>query len=85
LIESSTNSYKIIVNKSTVPISTAKRIKKIIKENQTIDNNYDFDIVSNPEFLKEGEAVKDVFSPEKLVIGSSSRKAIDIMKGYMSQ
>mgnify|MGYP001109297986 CR=1 FL=1 len=80
LIGSSINSYKIIVNKSTVPIGTAKRIEKIIKDNQTIDNNYDFDIVSNPEFLKEGEAVKDVFFPERLVIGSDSRKAIDIMK-----
>ena len=81
LIGNYINGYKIIVNKSTVPIGTAKRIKKIIKENQTKDNdNYDFDIVSNPEFLKEGEAVKDAFFPERLVIGSESKKAIDIMK-----
>ncbi|GAH13427.1 unnamed protein product, partial [marine sediment metagenome] len=64
LIGRNLNSYKIILNKSTVPIGTAKRIKKIIKENQNDDNKkYDFDIVSNPEFLKEGEAVKDAFFP----------------------
>jgi len=78
LIGKSINGYKIVVNKSTVPIGTAKRIKKIIKENQ--DNNHSFDIVSNPEFLKEGEAVNDAFFPERLVIGSESKKAIDIMK-----
>ena len=81
LIGQSLNGYKIILNKSTVPIGTAKRIKKIIKENQNDDNKcYDFDIVSNPEFLKEGEAVKDAFFPERIVIGSESKKAIEIMK-----
>jgi len=81
LIGRNLNSYKIILNKSTVPIGTAKRIKKIIKENQNDDNKkYDFDIVSNPEFLKEGEAVKDAFFPERIVIGSESKKAIEIMK-----
>ena len=81
LIGRNLNGYKIILNKSTVPIGTAKRIKKIIKENQNDDNKcYDFDIVSNPEFLKEGEAVKDAFFPERVVIGSESKKAIEIMK-----
>jgi UDPglucose 6-dehydrogenase len=81
MIGKSLNGYKIILNKSTVPIGSAKRIKKIIKENQDQDNgNYEFDIVSNPEFLKEGEAVKDAFFPERIVIGSNSGKAIDIMK-----
>lgn len=81
LIGRNLNSYKIILNKSTVPIGTAKRIKKIIKENQNDDNKcYDFDILSNPEFLKEGEAVKDAFFPERIVIGSESKKAIEIMK-----
>jgi len=81
LIGRNLNSYKIILNKSTVPIGTAKRIKKIIKENQNDGNKkYDFDIVSNPEFLKEGEAVKDAFFPERIVIGSESKKAIEIMK-----
>lgn len=81
LIGSSVNGYKVIVNKSTVPIGTAKRVKKIINEN-IADNNTGniFDIVSNPEFLKEGEAVNDAFFPERLVIGSESSKAIDLMK-----
>jgi len=78
MIGSSLNGYKIILNKSTVPIGTAKRIKKIIKENQ--NNCYEFDIVSNPEFLKEGEAVKDAFFPERVVIGSESEKAEKIIK-----
>jgi UDPglucose 6-dehydrogenase len=81
LIGRSMNGYKIISNKSTVPIGTAKRIKKIISENQDRGSDHDFDIVSNPEFLKEGEAVKDAFFPERLVIGSESEKAIKVMKG----
>jgi len=80
LIGRTINGYKIISNKSTVPIGTAKRIKKIIRENQSEGNDHDFDIVSNPEFLKEGEAVKDAFFPERLVIGSESKKAIEMMK-----
>ena len=80
LIGNSINRYKIIVNKSTVPVGTAKRIEKIIKENQKKKNrNIDFDIVSNPEFLKEGEAIKDAFFPDRLVIGTSSVKAKNIM------
>jgi len=78
MIGKSLNSYKIILNKSTVPIGTAKRIAKIIKENQ--EGDHGFDIVSNPEFLKEGEAVKDAFFPERIVIGSGSKKAINMMK-----
>jgi len=84
LIGSCLNGYKIIVNKSTVPIGAAKRVKKIIKENVKEGSNKNgspvFDIVSNPEFLKEGEAVNDAFFPERIVIGSESQKAIEIMK-----
>ncbi len=81
LIGQSINGYKIISNKSTVPIGTAKRIKKIIKENQDAGNSsHEFDIVSNPEFLKEGEAVRDAFFPERIVIGSKSKKAVELMK-----
>ncbi len=81
MIGRSLNGYKIISNKSTVPIGTAKRIRKIIKENQDDENDgCEFDIVSNPEFLKEGEAVRDAFFPERIVIGSKSKKAINIMK-----
>jgi UDPglucose 6-dehydrogenase len=81
LIGSTLNGYKVIVNKSTVPIGTANRVKKIIKENlNTNDIDHSFDIVSNPEFLKEGEAVNDAFFPERIVIGSESTRAIEMMK-----
>ncbi|MBU4292785.1 MAG: UDP-glucose/GDP-mannose dehydrogenase family protein [Actinobacteria bacterium] len=81
LIGKSINSYKVIINKSTVPIGTAKRIKKIIKENLSEENkNNNFDIVSNPEFLKEGEAVEDAFFPERIVFGSDNEKVINLMK-----
>ena len=80
LIGQSINGYKIISNKSTVPIGTAKRIRKIIKENEDSNSSHEFDIVSNPEFLKEGEAVRDAFFPERIVIGSKSKKAIELMK-----
>ena len=85
IIGKSLNGYKIIVNKSTVPIGTAKRVKKIIKENipDNIPGNspeLEFDMVSNPEFLKEGEAVADAFFPERVVIGSDSERATKLMK-----
>ena len=80
LIGQSINGYKIISNKSTVPIGTAKRIRKIIKENEDSNSSHEFDIVSNPEFLKEGEAVRDAFFPERIVIGSKSKKAVELMK-----
>lgn len=81
LIGQSINGYKIIVNKSTVPIGTAKRFKKIIRENLRPGNrDAVFDIVSNPEFLKEGEAVNDAFFPERIVIGAESPRAVKMMK-----
>jgi len=81
IIGKSLNGYKIIVNKSTVPIGTAKRVKKIIKDNLSSNNpEHGFDIVSNPEFLKEGEAVVDAFFPERVVIGSDSERATNLMK-----
>ncbi|GFR80563.1 UDP-glucose 6-dehydrogenase [Elysia marginata] len=68
--------YKVIVNKSTVPVGTAKLVKEIISKRTSVD----FDVVSNPEFLREGVAVDDFLRPERVVIGSSSQKAIEIMK-----
>ena len=67
--------YKIIVDKSTVPVGTAEKVKAIIEKNTQID----FDVVSNPEFLREGFAVDDFLKPERIVIGSSSEKATEIM------
>lgn len=70
-------SYKLIVNKSTVPVGTAALVKEIVKKNQK--DECEFDIVSNPEFLREGEAVKDFTNPDRIVIGTDSEKAEKIM------
>jgi len=71
------NDYKVIVTKSTVPIGTNRWIKEQIIENSGKTN---FDVVSNPEFLREGKAVHDFFHPDRIVIGYESEKAKEIMK-----
>ena len=70
------NGYKIICTKSTVPIGTGKRIEEIIR---SMNPNVDFDYVSNPEFLREGAAVKDFLHPDRVVIGTRTQKAIKVM------
>ena len=70
------NEYKIIVDKSTVPVGTHKLVEEEIKKNY----KGEFDVVSNPEFLKQGAAVDDFLKPDRVVIGSDSEKAIDIMR-----
>ncbi|MBL7110220.1 MAG: UDP-glucose/GDP-mannose dehydrogenase family protein [Candidatus Marinimicrobia bacterium] len=72
------NSYKVICTKSTVPIGTGSKISDII--NKSSINSIDFDYVSNPEFLREGSAVKDFLWPDRVIIGASSSRAFDIMK-----
>jgi len=72
------NGYKVIVTKSTVPVGTGKRIERIISENLREQNN--FDIVSNPEFLREGAAIEDFMRPNRVVIGANSQQAIAILK-----
>jgi len=72
------NSYKIICTKSTVPIGTGEKICKII--NTAISAGGTFDYVSNPEFLREGSAVKDFLWPDRVVIGAASDKAFDILR-----
>ena len=72
------NEYKVICTKSTVPVGTGDLIKSIIK-----DHNFDdvpFDYVSNPEFLREGSAVKDFLWPDRIVIGSENKISLNIMK-----
>lgn len=70
------NEYKIIINKSTVPVGTAEKLTEFIKQH----TKYDFDIVSNPEFLKQGAAVDDFLRPERVIVGSDSENATAIMQ-----
>ena len=72
------NSYKVIVTKSTVPVGTGERLRKLVRENQKIP--VDFGIVSNPEFLREGAAINDFMRPDRVVIGSSDEDAVEIMR-----
>ncbi len=75
-IKSNLNKYKIIVTKSTVPVTTGDRIEKILN---TKKNQNKFDVISNPEFLREGEAIRDFQYPDRVVIGTDSKKANQIM------
>lgn len=72
------DSYKVVVEKSTVPVETGYKVAETIKQN--IKEDVPFDVVSNPEFLREGTAVYDTFNPDRVVIGSDSDKAIELMK-----
>lgn len=75
------NDYKIIVDKSTVPVGTGQKVKASVKEILTARGICcDFDVVSNPEFLREGAAVKDFTHPDRVVIGVESKRAEEIMK-----
>jgi len=75
------NAYKVVVNKSTVPVGTADKVRNkinaVLTESQA---SFDFDVVSNPEFLKEGAAVDDCKRPDRIVIGTTSKKAEELMR-----
>lgn len=75
------NEYKVIVDKSTVPIGTGQKVKSTIQEElNTRGLNCEFDVVSNPEFLREGSAIYDFTHPDRVVIGSESEQAREIMR-----
>jgi UDPglucose 6-dehydrogenase len=69
--------YKVIVTKSTVPVGTGERIKKIISDHRPDGN---FDVASNPEFLREGSAIEDFMRPDRVVVGAETDQAIAIIK-----
>jgi UDPglucose 6-dehydrogenase len=76
------NGYKVIVIKSTVPVGTSRYLKKLIQEHQTQPTP--FDIVSNPEFQREGSAIEDFMRPDRVTIGAESEQAVAIMKDIYS-
>ncbi len=75
------NDYLVVVTKSTVPVGTAERVREVIKEKLFLrGKKIEFDMASNPEFLKEGSAINDFLRPERIVIGIDSERAEGIMK-----
>lgn len=72
------NGYKTIVTKSTVPVGTAEKITGWIKESQ--EKSHEFDVVSNPEFLREGSALYDALHPDRIVVGASTERAFQKMR-----
>jgi len=77
----SMTNYVLLVTKSTVPVGTAPKVKRVIREElEKRGLNIDFDVASNPEFLKEGAAIKDFMSPDRVVVGVESKKAAQLME-----
>ncbi|BEQ15191.1 UDP-glucose dehydrogenase family protein [Desulfoferula mesophila] len=70
--------YKVVVTKSTVPVGTGQKVAEIIRANQ--ETPLDFDVVSNPEFLREGSAIEDFMRPNRVVVGTSSERAQAVMR-----
>ncbi|MBP2679998.1 MAG: UDP-glucose dehydrogenase [Deltaproteobacteria bacterium] len=70
--------YKVVIDKSTVPVGTSEKVQAAIRKHS--GPSFDFDVVSNPEFLREGFAVEDFLRPERVVIGSSKERAVVLLK-----
>jgi UDPglucose 6-dehydrogenase len=70
------NGYKVVVNKSTVPVGTAAKVREVIRRETT----HPFSVVSNPEFLKQGAAIDDFMKPDRVVIGAEDPRAAELMK-----
>lgn len=84
-IGKSMDGYRVIVDKSTVPVGTADKVKAAVRsELQSRGVDCEFDVVSNPEFLKEGAAIDDFMKPDRVVIGADSKKAAEIMEELYS-
>ena len=75
------NGYKVIVEKSTVPVGTARQVRQVITEElQTRGETFEYDVVSNPEFLKEGTAIDDFMKPDRIVAGCDDPRVAELMK-----
>jgi len=80
------NEYKVVVDKSTVPVGTADKVRAALKEELAgRGSSLDFSVVSNPEFLKEGDAVADFMRPDRIVIGAEDERAIRLMRELYAQ
>lgn len=85
-IARSMDEYKVIINKSTVPVGTGGKVKGRVKDILgRLGKSIDFDIVSNPEFLREGSAIKDFIKPDRIVVGVESQRAESLMKRIYSK
>lgn len=79
------NSYKIIVNKSTVPVGTAELVREAVSEElESRDLSLEFDVISNPEFLKEGNAVQDFLKPDRVIVGCDNVRTTELLKELYS-
>jgi UDPglucose 6-dehydrogenase len=76
-LAASLNAYKLVINKSTVPVGSTRLVEQIIRENSSV--LHEFDVISNPEFLREGSAIDDFMKPDRIVVGTASPKAIRLM------